>query len=47
MDKALLGVTISLSAIVFGIFAYLKFIKKKIRRFVLRNQKIEKYFQKR
>jgi len=45
MSKVLLGVTIATSAIGFGIFSYIKFLKKKIRRYVLRNEKIEKYFK--
>ena len=45
MSKVLLGVTIATSAIGLGIFAYIKFLKKKIKRYVLRNEKIEKYFK--
>ena len=37
--------TVAASAIGLGIIAYIKFLKKKIKRYVLRNEKIEKYFK--
>jgi hypothetical protein len=45
MNTLTLSITIASSAIGLAIIGYLKFIKKKIRRFVLRNEKIEKYFK--
>ncbi len=45
MNKVLLGISIATSAIGVGVFTYIKLLKKKIRRYVLRNDKIEKYFK--
>jgi hypothetical protein len=40
-----LSITLASSAIGIGIIVYLKFLKRRIRRFVLRNEKIQKYFK--
>ena len=45
MSKIALGVTIATSVIGIAIFTYIKFLKRKIKRFVLRNEKINKYFK--
>ena len=45
MSKVLLGVIIATSAIGAGILVYIKVLKRKIKRFVLRNEKIRKYFK--
>lgn len=45
MNEVQLGVAIATSAIGIGILSYIKFLKKKVRRYVLRNEKIEKYFK--
>ena len=45
MNKIQLGVSIATSAIGIGIFAYIQFLKKKMKRFVLRNEKIKKFFR--
>lgn len=45
MNYILLSATVAVSLIGGGIIAYIKFLKKKIKRFVLRNEKIEKYFK--
>jgi len=45
MNYTLLSVTIAASTIGAAIFTYLKLIKKKIKRFVLRNERIQKYFK--
>ena len=47
MNEILLGVAITSSAIVAGIIVYIRFLKKKIKKFVLRNDKIESYFKER
>ena len=44
MEKVLLGV-ISASVIGAGVFLYLRKLKTKIKKFVLRSEKIEKYFK--
>ncbi len=45
MNKILLGASIATSAIGIGIFAYIKFLKNKVKKYVLRNERIEKYFR--
>ena len=44
-NKILLDVFIGASAIILGIIVYVKALKKKMRRFVLRNEKIKNYFK--
>lgn len=44
MEKVILGI-ISASVIGAGVLWYLRRLKTKIKRFVLRNEKIEKYFK--
>jgi hypothetical protein len=45
MNYILLSATLATGAIGAGIYAYLKALKKRIKRYVLRNEKIEKYFK--
>ena len=45
MNDILLGVIITTSAIGAGILVYIRLLKRKIKRFVLRNEKIRKYFK--
>lgn len=44
-NEVLLSVALVASAVGAGIIAYTKLLKKKLKRFVLRNEKIEKYFK--
>ena len=43
--KVLLAGTIVTAAVVAGINSYMKILKKKIKRYVLRNEEIEHYFK--
>ena len=45
MNNILLGVALTTSAIGFGVIFYIKILKKKIKKYVLRNEKIKKYFR--
>lgn len=45
MNEVQLGIAITTSAIGIGILSYIRFLKKKMKRYVLRNDKIEKYFK--
>ena len=45
MNDILLEIAITSSAIVGGIVFYIRWLKKKMKRFVLRNDEIEKYFK--
>ncbi len=45
MDYVTLGVLTVASAVGIGLVAYIKMLKKRIKRYVLRYEKIEKYFK--
>lgn len=45
MEKIALGVSITASAIGAAAFGYIKYLKSKMKKYVLRNDKIEKYFR--
>jgi hypothetical protein len=41
-----LGATIGTAVVVGGMLAYIKYMKKKVRKYVLRNNEIKKYYKK-
>ncbi|NQU79617.1 hypothetical protein HQ545_07645 [Candidatus Woesearchaeota archaeon] len=46
MNLIMLEATIGTIALVGGILAYIKYMKRRVRKFVLRNDKIDKYYRK-
>ena len=45
MNYILLSTTVVASIVGGSVIAYIKFLKRKIKRFVLRNERIQKYFK--
>jgi hypothetical protein len=45
MNNVLLGVAVTTSAIGVAVVIYIRLLKRKIKRFVLRNERIKKYFK--
>jgi hypothetical protein len=44
-NNYLQGVAVATSIIALGILVYIKLLKKKMKKFILRSEKIEKYFE--